>query len=254
MQIKRILIADDEPNLRITLADILRDEGYQVDLASSGEQAVTLCLAEDYDVVLMDLRMPGMGGVEAFQQIRRHCEALRVIMMSAYSVDEIKRSALQDGAIAFLTKPLDMDHVISLIEEVHDTAILVVENEADTAKMLTQSLKQQGYRVTVTGSPHDALELVEQIRFDIILMDVQLPTMTGLDLYLAIKKLTPSSVTIMISGMEEEFERLAKEAVRQTAYTFVRKPLDIDKLIGLLERLSGQRISNAIEKPNPEQF
>ena len=69
-------------------------------------------------------------------------------------------------------------------------------------------------------------------------------------MYLAIKKLTPSSITIMISGMEEEFEKLAKEAVRKTAYTFIRKPLNIDKLIGLLERLSSQRLSDAIQKPS----
>lgn len=249
---KHILIADDEPNLRLTLADILQDEGYEVDVTDCGENAVTLCEKNDYDVVLMDLRMPGINGVESFRQIRRHCESLRFIMMSAYGVDEVKREALEEGAIAFLEKPLNMDHVISLIENVRDTAILVVEQETELAIQVSDSLKKLGYRVTTTGSPHDALELVEQIRFDIILMDVHLPSMTGLDLYLAIKKLTPSSVTIMISGMEAEFERLAQEAVRRTAYTFLRKPLDIDKLILLLERLSSQRISNAIKKPDPD--
>ena len=88
--------------------------------------------------------MPGIDGVEAFRRIRRHKEGVRVILMSAYSVEELKSAALQDGAIAFLTKPLDMDQVISLIEEVHDTAILVVENEPETANTLSASLKEQG--------------------------------------------------------------------------------------------------------------
>lgn len=246
---QRILIVDDEKNMRATLADILGDEGYQVDTAADGLTAVEMCEQQPYDVVLLDIRMPGIDGVETFRRIRRHQEAVRVVMMSAYSIDELKRSALEEGAIAFLSKPLDIDNVVDLIKDVRETAILVVEDDAETAQHVRASLKEQGYWVKVTSSPHDALELAEQIHFDIVMIDAQLPAMNGLELYLAIKKVTPSSVAIMISGLEEEFERLAQEAVKQTAYTIVHKPLDLDKLLLLLKRISGQRISNAIHKP-----
>ena len=245
----RILIVDDEKNMRKTLADILRDEGYQVATAATGEEAVALCSQQDFDVVLMDVRMPGMDGVEAFRRIRRHREGVRVLLMSAYDVNQLKEAALDEGAIAFLSKPLDVQKVIQLIGEVKETAILVVEDDAHTAGLLGTTLKQQGYRVTVTQSPHDALELVEQIRFDLIFLDVNLPAMNGLELYLAIKRITPSAVAIMITGMEEEFERLAREAVRRNAYTIVRKPLDIDEILGLLERLTAKRVSGDVRKP-----
>jgi DNA-binding response OmpR family regulator len=247
--VKRILIVDDETNMRTTLADILSDEGYEVDTAVDGLSAVQMCEQQTYEVVLLDVRMPGIDGVETFRRIRRHCEAVRVVMMSAYSMDELKRAALEEGAIAFLSKPLDIDNVINLIQDVRETAILVVEDDHATASRVQDSLKQQGYWVKVTSSPHDALELAEQIHFDIVLIDAQLPSMNGLELYLAIKKVTPSSVAIMISGLEEEFERLAREAVRQTAYTIIHKPLDLDNLLALLRRITGQRISNAIHKP-----
>lgn len=246
---KRILVVDDETNMRTTLADILGDEGYDIDTAVDGLSAVELCEKNDYDVVLLDVRMPGIDGVETFRRIRRHSESVRVVMMSAYSVDELKRSALEEGAIAFLSKPLDIENVVDLIKDVRETAILVVGDDADTAGPVQDSLKEQGYWVKVTSSPHDALELAEQIHFDIIIIDTQLPVMNGLELYLAIKKVTPSSVAIMVSGMEEEFERLAREAVKQTAYTIVHKPLDLDELFALLKRITGQRISNAISKP-----
>ena len=246
---KRILVVDDETNMRTTLADILGDEGYDIDTAVDGLSAVEMCEKQSYDVVLLDVRMPGIDGVETFRRIRRHSEAVRVVMMSAYSMDDLKRSALEEGAIAFLSKPLDIENVVGLIQDVRETAILVVEDDADTAGRVQDSLKEQGYWVKVTSSPHDALELAEQIHFDIILIDAQLPAMNGLELYLAIKKITPSSVAIMISGMEEEFERLAREAVKQTAYTVLHKPLDIDNLFAMLKRITGQRISNAISKP-----
>lgn len=245
----KILIVDDEVNMRRTLAAILGDEGYEVATAATGEEAVELCSREQFGIVLMDVRMPGIDGVEAFRQIRRHREGVRVILMSAFSVDHLKEAALDEGAIAFLPKPLDLEKVVHLVGEVKDTAILVVENDEGTADALSDNLKKQGYRVTVTESPHDALELVEQIRFDLVFVDVNLPAMNGLELYLAIKDITPSAIAIMITGMEEEFEALAQEAVRRNAYTIVRKPLNIEHVLALLQRLTGQRASGDLRKP-----
>jgi DNA-binding response OmpR family regulator len=246
---KRILVVDDETNMRATLADILSDEGYIIDTAVDGLSAVEMCGQQTYDVVLMDVRMPGIDGVEAFRRIRRLNESVRVVMMSAYSQNDLKRAVLDEGAVAFLSKPLDIENVIGLIQDVRETSIMVVENDVEIAEQLHESLKQQSYWVKVTSSPHDALELAEQIHFDIVLIDAQLPAMNGLELYLALKKISPSSVAIMVSGLEEESATLAKEAVRQTAYTIVHKPLDMDNLFGLLKRIIGQRISNAISKP-----
>jgi CheY-like chemotaxis protein len=246
---ERILVVDDEVNMRATLAEILSDEGYDVATAGTGEEAVALCRDGCYSIILMDVRMPGMDGVEAFRQIRRHQEGVRVILMSAYSIDALREAALDEGAIAFLSKPLDVEKVIHLIDQARDTAILVVEPEEHTAELLRTALKSQGYRVTVACSPHDALELVEQIRFDLIFLDANLPSMNGLELYLAIKKITPSAVAIMIAGMNKEFDRIAREAVRRNAYTIVKKPLDIDHILGLLRTLTGRRASGDSRKP-----
>ncbi len=246
----KVLIVDDEKNMRITLADLLGEEGFDVSTASTGEEAITLCSqGGGFDAVLLDVRMPGIDGVEAFRRIRKHQPSLRVIMMSAYTVDDLKRAALDDGAIAFLPKPLDVHLVLRLMRETPDTAILVVENDDALAATIFDAVKAQGYHVTVARSPHDALELIEQIRFDIVLIDVALPSMTGLDLYLAIKRVTPSAVAIMISGREEEFLSIARAAVQQTAYTFLTKPLDLDHLLGLLGQVGGQRASGSIRKP-----
>jgi len=245
----KILIVDDEKNMRRTLADILADEGYDVTTAATGEEAVELCEKGDHKVILMDVRMPGIDGVEAFRQIRRHQEGVRVILMSAFSVDALKEAALDEGAIAFLAKPLDLEKMINLVDEVKETAILVVEDDEKTSTLLNENLKEEGYRVTIAKTAHDALELVEQIRFDLVFLDADLPSMSGLELYLAIKKITPTTVAIMISDMEKEFEEIAKEAVRRNAYTIVRKPLDIDHILGMLERIAHRQVSGDHRKP-----
>lgn len=249
---EKILIVDDEKSMRVTLAAILRDEGYQVVTAAAGEDALELCRKEAFRVVLIDVRMPGINGVEAFRRIRRHQPGVRVILMSAYSRDALKEAALDEGAVAFLAKPLDLEKTIGLIREAVGTAILVVEHEPRTAAVLQESLMRRGYRVTVTGSPHEALELVEQIGFDLIFVDAGLPSMNGLELYLAIKKITPLTVAIMIAGMDEEFELIAREAVRRNAYTVVRKPLQITRVLGLLQQMVGRHASGDFRKPDSD--
>ena len=112
-----VLVVDDEKNIRITLADILVGEGYEVRTADTGEKAVKLCHKRPFDVVLLDVRMPGMDGFEAFRLIRRDRRDTCVIMMSAYSTQAFRRLALEEGAAAFLRKPLDVERVLELIRE-----------------------------------------------------------------------------------------------------------------------------------------
>ena len=247
-----VLIVDDAPNMRLTLSDILADEGYEVSTAETGEQAVEMFHQHAYDVILMDVRLPGLGGMEAFRRIQKEPTGSKVILMTAYNMDDIKRVALDAGAVAFLTKPLDIESVLKLISEVDHTAILVVEDEQRTAATLHHALRAKGYPVTVTSSPDHALELAEQIRFDVVFIDTKLPGMNGLELYLAIKELTPTATAVMITSNEREFEEMRREAVRRTAYTVLQKPLEINRVLGLLERIAGQRASAEIRKPPPD--
>jgi CheY-like chemotaxis protein len=112
----RILVVDDEQNMRTTLADILADEGFEVVVAESGERAIKLCKREKFDTVLMDVRMPGIDGIEACRRIRSMRADARVIMMSAYSVEQIVEDSLRQGIVAFLRKPLDAERLLKLLE------------------------------------------------------------------------------------------------------------------------------------------
>ena len=112
-----ILVVDDHSAMRSTLRDILQDEGYEVHSASSGEEAVDVFEGGNFDAVLMDVRMQGINGVEAFRRMKSLSNSVKVILMSAFSVDEIKEESLEEGAVAFLPKPLDTENLIDLIGE-----------------------------------------------------------------------------------------------------------------------------------------
>ena len=90
-----ILVVDDHSAMRSTLRDILQDEGYEVQSASSGEEAVDVFEGGNFDAVLMDVRMQGINGVEAFRRMKSLSNSVKVILMSAFSVDEIKEESLE---------------------------------------------------------------------------------------------------------------------------------------------------------------
>lgn len=111
----KVLIVDDERNMRTTLSRILAAAGHTPSVAGSGEDALASCTAEAFDVVLMDVRMTGMNGVDAFRAIRAKRPGCRFILMSAYAVDDLKKAALSEGAVAFLRKPLDIQRMLRLV-------------------------------------------------------------------------------------------------------------------------------------------
>jgi two-component system response regulator HydG len=109
---KTILIVDDEQSHRLMLRAHLEGEGFQIVEASDGHEAVDRVTERSLDLVLMDIRMPTMDGIEALKRIKEITAAMPVIMMTAYGSINSAVEALQAGATDYLTKPLDMDELI----------------------------------------------------------------------------------------------------------------------------------------------
>jgi CheY-like chemotaxis protein len=110
----RVLVVDDEAGMRETLVDILQDAGYDVEAAADGERALASAQGDEFDVVLMDIRMPGSDGVTVLQ--RMGPPPPRVIMMTAYAVEEQLRRAISAHAFAVVHKPFQVDYLLGLVE------------------------------------------------------------------------------------------------------------------------------------------
>jgi CheY-like chemotaxis protein len=107
-----VLVVDDEAGMRETLTDILEDAGYLVSVAADGDSALARVRAEDFDLVLMDIRMPGRDGVSVLQEIGR--PPPQVIMMTAYALEDQLRLAAED-AFAVVHKPFQISHLLDLV-------------------------------------------------------------------------------------------------------------------------------------------
>jgi DNA-binding NtrC family response regulator len=103
-----ILIADDEDSIRFTLEQVLKQDGLNTETAVNGKEAVDAVRQRDFDLVLMDMKMPQMDGMEALQEIKKLAPNMMVIMMTAYGSRELAIKALQQGAYDYFSKPFDV--------------------------------------------------------------------------------------------------------------------------------------------------
>ena len=125
---EKILVVDDEQSHRTMLKAVLSKEGYEVFEADDGTSAVKAVESDTFDLILMDIRMTDMDGIEAITEIKKFSPSIPVIMMTAYASVKTAVEALKSGAYDYLTKPLDMDELKILIRKALDYYHLQKEN------------------------------------------------------------------------------------------------------------------------------
>ncbi|HEY0827415.1 MAG TPA: response regulator [Bacilli bacterium] len=108
---KKVLIVDDQNGIRVLLVEVFSCEGYQTFQASNGKLALEIVRNESPDLVLLDMKIPGMDGLEILRQIRGINQQIKVIMMTAYGELDTIREATDRGALMHFTKPFDIDEM-----------------------------------------------------------------------------------------------------------------------------------------------
>ncbi|NJD09501.1 MAG: response regulator, partial [Gemmatimonadetes bacterium] len=116
----KVLIIDDEPGLRQTVSLLLTEEGYEVHTASDGEQGLARALDLVPDIILCDVRMPRLGGLEFLQRFRAGNGAALVIVMTAYGSTELAIEAMKAGAYDYLPKPFSPDQLILVLKKAEE--------------------------------------------------------------------------------------------------------------------------------------
>lgn len=114
MSLPHILLADDDRLVLATLGAGLRQVGYRVTEAASGVDALRLCLEDPPDLAVLDVRMPGLSGIELARQLRKHSD-VPFVFLSAYGDDDVVRQAAEEGALGYLIKPVDIPQMTATI-------------------------------------------------------------------------------------------------------------------------------------------
>ncbi len=110
-----VLVVDDDPGIRETMAAVLSGMDFKVTTVSDGYQAIEMTKTDSFDAVIMDIRMPGIDGIETLKRIKGTKPGTRIILMTAYASDDTVLAAWREGASTVLYKPFDLDKIEALL-------------------------------------------------------------------------------------------------------------------------------------------
>ena len=239
----KVLVVDDDRYLLDLLLETLKTIGYDTVGACSAQEALTLLESTPLDLVITDILMPGMDGVEFARQVKDARPDLPVIFITGVFSSSILQKVDAQG---FLTKPFRIGQIEDLIEEVMSRAegggqapppdrVLVVDDDETFRLMLMETLKLSGYNVTGSADGRTAMAALEQGHVTAVITDVKMPGMDGILLAKSIRDRWPEIPIVMITGYLPA-EDLPLES-SGLADGFLMKPFKIESITELLESL-----------------
>lgn len=228
---RRVLIIDDDRDLAESLAELIESHGHAVTVAFSGEEGLVKFRRQEFDLVLVDVKMPRMSGVETFIECRKLKPAARVVMMTGFSIEQLLREAIESGALRLLRQKFTGSDVIAILRRTQRRGVvLVTSDRAGFANKIEPLLAAHGYNVSVAQSSSEALGRVLEGRADCLVLDRQLPTARGLDVYLSLKWAgRPVPTIIVAGGVADEGETL--DLLRPMADVILKKPFDPEQVL-----------------------
>jgi len=157
----KILVVDDEHLIRWSLEQSLKKQGYDVSQAASGEDALRLVREEHPDIVLLDIQLPGINGLDVLEKIKEHDEEIIVIMITALGVVETAVKAMRMGAHDYVSKPFNLDELSIVIKKALETG----ELKKEVAHLRSEQAKRYGISNIISGSRHmsSVLGMVEKV-------------------------------------------------------------------------------------------
>ncbi len=236
MKDKRVLIIDDDAGIRSSLSRVIRASGYTVEVACDGLSAVEIAHRFYPDLLLIDIRMPGIDGVETFKQIRRDHPSIAAIFMTAFSASELAAEAESFGAISVLSKPLDLRSLIDLTKQaVANAPALIVDDEPSLLSSLTRVLHREGIDFETATSFEDAKRLLRQRPSRVVVADVFLADGSGPELLLHWCGDKENEPFILITGHREWLESEQAKLLGQKVIC-LSKPLDLSGLVNCIQK------------------
>jgi DNA-binding NtrC family response regulator len=250
---RRVVIADDEAEVREVLAEYLGRHHWRVFEAANGLDALLHVKRQRPHAVVLDLRMPRLGGIEALKRIRAFDPSIAVVIVSGNLDAEVRREAETMGAARILHKPVDFPTVLAALNGSKSTAapvaaapmptvaahppasrtVLVVDDDDDVRATLEEFLAAKGYRARSAGNGAAAVRDLVTAPADLILLDIDMPGLSGTDALPTLRAVAPAAAIIMVSGtMNEE---TAKRALAAGAFDYVTKPVNFVHLVDTIE-------------------
>ena len=247
----KILVVDAQEGFRDVLRGVLRAYGHDVVMAAGGKEALHCVDSSLPAVVLLDPALPDKSGLDVLVKIRASAPHLPVVIVSENLSPEVESRARELGVTDVLRKGLKMDVIMEAVRralqhagkptaprpvvpaagaasEAKAATVLVVDDEPEIVELVGEFLERRGYRVKTATNGEDALALVEKEPPDLMLLDIYMPGMNGVDVLRRLKAQQSPVGVIMLTASQEEL--LLQEALKLGAFDVLSKPVNLDEL------------------------
>jgi len=240
MAAEKVLIIEDEEKTRELLKRAIDKEGYSTLVASDGLEGLQVFRREKPDIVITDVKMPNVDGLEVLHTVKNISPSTEVILVTAHGEYDTAILALRQGTLDYIKKPVDLDQLIFSLGRASEKittrkkvgikpVILILEDDGNTRNQLVRVFEKEEYVVFNGADGEAGIQIFSQNKIDIVLTDIKMPRKNGLEVLHEVKRLSQSCEVIMLTGYGDE--DTAVQAMRDGANNYIRKPIDLDQLI-----------------------
>lgn len=240
MNTKTVLIVDDDKIIREQLEKELKRNFFRTFLAADGKTALETFAQEEIDILLLDIKLPDIDGLDVLKKVKEKKPNCEVIVITGFGTLEIAIQSLRRGAIDYIEKPIKMDELSTALGRAQEklaeneelfcnSMLLVIDDEEDVVKPLKKFLEKEGYEVFSAYNGEDGLNIIENNKIDVIITDIKMGDMDGIEVLQEAKKLYQDIEGIMITGYSEQ--ELAIKSLRAGAIDYIPKPVHLEELL-----------------------
>ena len=230
----KVLLVDDEKEFAKTLAERLKLRDLGSDAVHDGEGALDYVEKEEPDVIILDLKMPGISGMEVLKKVKKAYPNIEVIMLTGQGTEKDEEEARKHGVFDYMQKPVNIDKLVKRMREAFrkktkDMKVLLVDDEEEFVKTLSERLEMRDVSSDAVHDGEGALDYVEKEEPDVMVLDLKMPGIDGMEVLKKVKEKYPDIEVIMLTGHGSE--RDEEEARKHGALDYMQKPVNIDKLV-----------------------
>ncbi len=234
----KVLVVDDEKIVRDFFKRLLSLLGLDVTDVEDGYKAVEAAKLNKFDLYFIDVRMPGLNGLETYRQIRQIDPQAFAVMITGYAVEDILEQAQKEGLYGNIRKPFDINQIKDVLDKLSlnkaegALKILIIDDDKAILNFFSSFLAQRNLICKTAHNKEEALSMAKKDKFNLIFLDLVLRDSSGTELYRGLKDILPEANIVFITGYPQKAE-VVENAIGISGCLY--KPLEIDAILHCIE-------------------